>query len=237
MSNTTDDKIRPQPVTHGLQSGFVCEIAGDPDGEFRVLIVIPAIDPEAKVWAKLANLYSTVEGGVFFYPEIGDDVLVGFLNNNHASPVILGSLYSKRTPPPVTPTQDNAVKAFVTKSELKIMFDDNNKIITITTPANNSVVLNDNTKSVTLTDENNNMVQLSPDSIKLDSQSNITINARGDISISGANVNMNAENTASLKAMNLTLNAEVTATLSGSASLALTSSGELSVKGSMVEIN
>ena len=51
----------------GLQSGGVKAVANDPDGEFRVQIVLPLIQKDA-VWARLSTLYASNKVGGVFYP-------------------------------------------------------------------------------------------------------------------------------------------------------------------------
>ncbi|WP_459613983.1 phage baseplate assembly protein V [Dickeya oryzae] len=55
------------------------------------------------LWARLASYYASSGIGAQFMPEVGDEVILGYFNNNPSDPVILGSLYSSKNPPPVTP--------------------------------------------------------------------------------------------------------------------------------------
>ncbi|NRB52993.1 MAG: type VI secretion system tip protein VgrG [Saprospiraceae bacterium] len=126
------------PGVQGLQVGKVKQIYEDPDGEFRVLVTLPLIQSgDEGVWARLATFYATAESGAFFYPEVDDEVVVGFFNDDPRYPVILGSMYSSSRTAPETPDENNSMKALVTKSKMKITFDEEKKVISITTPGNN----------------------------------------------------------------------------------------------------
>ncbi len=81
-----------QPAVRGLINGTVKKMYDDPLGQFRVLVDVPMFNNYGEgIWARLANFYSTSGAGAFFMPEVGDEVVVGFLNEDPCSPVILES--------------------------------------------------------------------------------------------------------------------------------------------------
>ena len=83
------------PGAKGLFNATVKKMFGDPDSQYRILVDIPLFDANgAGIWARLSNFYSTSGAGAFFIPEVGDEVVVGFLNEDPRYPIILGSLYS-----------------------------------------------------------------------------------------------------------------------------------------------
>lgn len=88
------------PGIAGLQMGKVKKIHEDPEAGLRILVDFPLLDPQQQgVWARLSHFYATKGQGAFFLPEIADEVVVGFLNDDPRYPVILGSLYSKGIKP------------------------------------------------------------------------------------------------------------------------------------------
>src|SRR3569833_3199217 len=91
------------PGARGLFNGIVKQMSQDPDTQYRILVTVPMFDQNgAGIWARLANFYSTAGAGAFFLPEVGDEVVLGFLNEDPRYPVILGSLYSSSTNQPYT---------------------------------------------------------------------------------------------------------------------------------------
>ncbi len=166
------------PGIEGLQIGVVKKLDADPDGQYKIQVSVPVLQAETDgVWARLASFYGSDGIGAFFIPEIGDEVILGYFNNDPSYPVILGSLYSSKHKPPYELTADNFTKAIVTKSKLKIIFDDDKKIITVITPANNQIVISDDAKSILLQDQNQNKVELKPDGIYIDSAKDIVMSA------------------------------------------------------------
>ncbi len=216
------------PAVSGLQVGLVTALEGDPAGEDRVQVRIPLIDPQEEgTWARVATLDagSGEENGgrgSFFRPEIGDEVVLGFLHDDPRHPLILGMLNSSAKPAPLAASDDNHEKGFVTRSAMKLLFDDDKKTVTVETPNGNTAVLSDEDGGITLEDENGNKLVMSADGITLESASDLTVKAAGDVTVEGANVSSSAS--AQLK-------------VEGSAGAEISSGGSTVVKGSMVQIN
>ena len=223
----------------GLQTGVVMEINEDPDGEFRVKIKLPIMQQDADgVWARYAQFYGTSGAGSFFYPEVDDEVVVGFLNDDPRYPVILGMLYSSSISPPYTPDADNYTKAIVTKEKLKVVFNEEDKSIQIITPGENQMMLDDNDGSILIQDQNDNKIEMSSSGITIKSASNLTIEAAQAVTIKGGtDVKLEATSKMSLKGLQFEATADTTAKVAGNASAEISASGTTTVKGAMVMIN
>ncbi|HEY6896881.1 MAG TPA: type VI secretion system tip protein VgrG [Rhodocyclaceae bacterium] len=227
------------PGIEGLHVGVVKKLDADPDGQYKVQVSIPLLQAETDgVWARLAKPYASDSFGYFFVPEIGDEVVLGYFNNDPSSPVILGSLYSSKRKPAYEFTADNYKKAIVTKSKLTLEFDDEKKVITVTTPAKNKIVISDDDKSILVQDQTGNKVKLSEDGILLDSPKDVIIKAQGKISLSATgNVEVDSKADATVGATNITHTAKAGFTAKGNATAELSASGQTTVKGAMVMIN
>lgn len=218
------------PAVRGLQIGKVVQLQEDPDGEHRILVRLPIVNDSAQgVWARVASLDAGQNRGAFFRPEIDDEVVVGFLNDDPRDPVVLGMLNSSAKPAPIEAQDDNHEKGFVTRSEMKVHFHDETKTITISTPAGNSIVLDEDSTSIVITDQNDNTVTMDPDGITVDSPGDITITAGGKIDIK-ATGEMN------LEAAKITATAQGAFEASG-ATAKLAGQGMTEVTGSLVKIN
>lgn len=227
------------PGVAGLQIGVVKKLDADPQGQYKIQVAISVLQAATEgVWARLASFYGSSGVGAFFIPEIGDEVVIGYFNNDPSHPVVLGSLYSSQRKMPYELTADNYTKALWTKGLLKVIFDDEKKVVTILTPANNTIVLSDDAKSICLTDQNSNKIEMNSSGILLDSPKDITINAKGKVTISAVS---NIESTAKADIKNQALNINNTASVGfvakGSATAELSASGQTTVKGAMVMIN
>jgi Rhs element Vgr protein len=227
------------PGAGGLQIGVVQKLDADPEGQYKIQVVISVLQTEtAGVWARLASFYGSSGVGAFFIPEIGDEVVIGYFNNDPSHPVVLGSLYSSQRKMPYELTADNYTKALWTKGLLKVVFDDEKKVITIVTPQNNTIVLSDDAKSICLTDQNSNKIEMNTSGILLDSPKDIVINAKGKVSISAvSNIESSAQADIKSEALNINNTAKVGFVAKGSATAELSASGQTTVKGAMVMIN
>ena len=211
------------PGINGLQVGVVVQLESDPDGEDRIQVRIPIIDSkEVGTWARVATLDAGDTRGSFFRPELDDEVIVGFINDDPRDAVVLGMMNSSAKPAPLTASDDNYQKGFFTKSKMKLLFDDEKKSITIETPAGKSIVIDDDAGTITATDENSNKIEMSSDGITIESAADLKLKASGDVTIEGTNVSSKAS--AQFKA-------------EGSAGAELSTGASAVVKGSVVQIN
>ncbi len=227
------------PAARGLQTGVVKKVAPDPGGEYRVFVSLPLLGDDAKgVWARLASFYASNKFGAEFYPEVGDEVVVAFMNEDPRYPVILGSVYSKKLPPPLPPDEKNSKKTLTTRSKLEITFDDESKIITIATPGKNTIVLDDKAKSITISDMNKNSATFSSSGVAIDSASHVTLTAKGNITLDAkGNVALKAAANATLEGLQITHTAKTKFSAQGTAQAELKSSAMVVVQGAIVKIN
>lgn len=219
------------PPISGLQIGIVTALEGDPDGEDRIQVRMPIISPEDDgIWARIATLDAGNNRGTFFRPEIGDEVILGFLNDDPRHPVMLGMCHSSAKAAPEIPSDDNHKKGYVSRSEMKFLFDDENKIVSLETPNGNKFELTEDEGGIKMEDENGNKIILNSDGILLESAKDIIIKAAGDVKMEGVNIEATAQ--ADFKA-----EAGAGATLKASASVTVEGSGQATLKGGLVLIN
>ena len=231
------------PGAKGLLNGTVKKMYEDPDSQYRVLVDVPLLDPNgAGIWARLTNFYSTSGAGAFFMPEVGDEVILGFINEDPRYPIILGSVYSSKTIKPFTgldPNQKNSIKAIVTKSGISVQFDDENKIWTVATPNKNTIIISDKDKKITIRDENENSIIMSSSGIDLSSQKDINISANQNVNIKG-NQGVTIQSSGgdiSLKGLNIKENADMQYSAQGGQMAQISGGMQLTLKGAMVMIN
>jgi len=225
------------PGIAGLHVGVVLKLDADPAGEHRVQVRLPAAGVDS-VWARLLQFHASNGFGAFFLPEIGDEVLLGFLDGDPGCPVVLGSLFSSRHVPPQPLTAENPVKSIVTRCGAKLEFNDESKVITVSTPGANKVILSDKDRSIVLIDENGNKVSLTPAGITLESPKDIKIDAKGAITVSAVGaLTLSAQADVKVQGLNVDCEAQVGLTAKGAASAELSATGQTTVKGAMVMIN
>ncbi|MEB3357915.1 MAG: type VI secretion system tip protein VgrG [Synechococcales bacterium] len=220
------------PGVSGLQIGLAVKLEEDPLKSDRVLVKSPIVDDQTNdgVWARVATLDAGNKRGSFFRPEIGDEVVLGFINDDPRHPVILGMLNSSNHPAAVVAKDTNHEKGFITRSGMKVFFDDEKKVMTLETPAGNKVVLSDEDKSIVLTDQHSNTVTLNSSGIELKSSKDIVLEATGKVTIK-------ATQDASLEGMNVNVKANSQFKAQGNAGAEVSTSAIAVLKGSLVQIN
>jgi Rhs element Vgr protein len=177
------------PGVNGLLIGTVLDTNDTDAGQYRVKVQVPTITSgNDGMWARVATLDAGDNRGSYFRPQASDEVVLGFLNDDPREPIILGYLHSSSSKQSPLPVDTGAEQyGFVTKSGVKLIFDDTNKRMTLsvtTAMGQKSVVINDDSGALTMSDENQN-------SIKMDS-SGITIQAGiGNVIIKGLQVMIN----------------------------------------------
>jgi len=213
------------PGINGLHTGIVTKLENDPDNEFRIKVKIPLINKDEEgIWCRIALLDAGNNRGSFFMPEINDEVVIGFVNDDPRHAIILGMLHSQAMPAPVTASDDNNEKGFYTRSKMKLVFDDDKSSISIITPKNKSIVIDDDDGSIKISDEFDNKITMNSDGIMIESAKDIKLKATGNIT---AEASQNMELKASIG-----LKAKGTATSDfGDTACATT------LKGAMVDIN
>ena len=211
------------PAIHGLHIGVVTQLQDDPESRDRILVRVPLIsENDEGIWSRIATLDAGENRGTVFRPEIGDEVILGFINDDPTDAIVLGMLHSSAKPAPIAASDDNPEKGLVTRSGMKVLFDDAAPSITIETPNANKIVISDQDGQIVLTDETSNVITMSAEGIALESPQNIGLKASGEVSIEGRAI---------------TLKANTSATVEGATAATLKSGGTTDVQGSLVRLN
>ena len=207
---------------HGLQTGIVTGIE-DSSGEYRVKVRLPMVDENDEgLYARVATLDAGNNRGTFFRPEIDDEVLIGFMNDDPRHPVILGMLHSSNKAAPWEPENDNPKKGYVSRSGIKMSFDDEKKCLLIETPGNRMLEMDDDAGTIIIKDANGNKIIMGSDGITIESAKDLVLKAAKSISLAAPEISMKADATMSVE---------------GNGSTSVKSSGITEIKGSMVKIN
>jgi Rhs element Vgr protein len=211
------------PGIEGLQTGIVTQLKDDPDGEDRIQLRIPVIhQADEGIWCRVASLDAGNNRGMFFRPEIGDEVIVGFINQDPRHGIVLGMLNSSAKPAPIKAKDENHEKGFVSRSGMKVIFNDDKKIIDITTPGGHKVSLNEGSKKLHIQDVNGNKITLSKDGIVIESVKDLQLKAASNIKTEGNNISVKGK---------------AQTRVEGAAGAELSSGATTTIKGATVMLN
>jgi len=162
----------------GLHTGIVSKIEGDTvQGDHRIQVRLPyvALNPDNTqadgIYARLGCIYAGDKRGFEFRPEVGDEVIVGFINGDPNDAVILASVHSTAKPGPseIPHTDANPKKGFIAKGGMQMIFDDDAKKIHLSTGGNNTpmIELDGQGNKITITLDSSNSIELSTSGVKI----------------------------------------------------------------------
>jgi Rhs element Vgr protein len=211
------------PGVNGLQIGVVVSNE-DPDGEHRVRVRMPLVNAEEDgTWARVAALDAGSDRGWFIRPEVGDEVVLGFLNDDPRQAVILGMLHSSAHAAPLEGSDDNHEKVYQSRSQMKLYFNDDQKVMQWETPAGNKVVLSEADKAIQLEDQNGNKITMNADGITIESSKAIALKAGTEVTFESGTA-FNVKGGTELK-------------LEGTSGVEVSSTAITKVKGSQIQLN
>ncbi|MBT0993008.1 hypothetical protein KIN34_01715 [Cellulomonas sp. DKR-3] len=217
----------------------------DPEKLGRVSVSIITASEQAKsAWARVLQPGAGSERGHLFLPDVGDEVLVGFENDDLARPVVLGGLYGGRAKPH------------------QAVVDDSGRLVAhvIRTRSGHVIELaegqQESEQHVLLKLANGAQLRVGQDAVLLEApsgkpltlkagSSSITFDGNGKITVKGTTIELAATGAVGVDAKDKvtvkgTLGVALEgleASLKGQAKTSVEASGVVEVKGAMVKIN
>ncbi len=113
-------RVTPRPRVHGLQTATIVGPSGDQmflDIYGRVKVQFHwdregQNNSGSSCWLRVSQVWAGQGWGAFFWPRIGQEVLVGFLEGDPDRPVVVGSVYNAQNMPPFEMPQNSAACGF-----------------------------------------------------------------------------------------------------------------------------
>lgn len=250
----------PRRRIDALMVGIVTNLT-DPDNLGRIKVKFPtlAVSEAGAIesfWARVAVPMAGPTRGMMFFPEINDEVLVGFEDGDPAHAVIVGSLWNTKDKPPLTASVMEAggkikQRIIKTKAGHEILIDDSDGAakIQIKDRIGNSVLLDSKNKLIHLRESSGHEVRLdgqgrhvmmkSVGTLSIEASQALTIRGMSvKIETSGGAIDVKAATNLSLSAnANADLRANANVTVQANAMMSVKSSAILQIQGSLVKIN
>ncbi|MDE9461079.1 phage baseplate assembly protein V [Xenorhabdus bovienii] len=180
----------PVPQAKELHIGVVEKYQQDSQSLGRIPVKIPALGlTNSTLFARLGKPYASNESGFCFYPEPGDEVIIGFFECDPRFPVILGSMHNPKNRAPLEPSEDNPVKTLVIKQgkhQQSLVFDNKEKILTVNSGEHTLSLQQD--KDITLNSAKNLITQAQE--IKIQAEKNLSASGKSGVDIKGAKINL-----------------------------------------------
>jgi phage protein D/phage baseplate assembly protein gpV len=203
----------------------------DPEGRGRVKVKFPWLSDDVESdWARVVGLGAGADRGLYCLPEVNDEVLVAFENNDFARPYVIGGLWNGQDKPPlpIAKALENgkvSQRGFTTRAGHRLLFTDGTgKGIVLETAGGQRLTLNEEKKKVVLETASGQILTLD------DSRKEISLESTATLTIkSGTNLNIEAAGRLSLKGANFSLQADAAGEVKASAAL--------DIQGGIVKIN
>jgi uncharacterized protein involved in type VI secretion and phage assembly len=188
---------------NGIVIGLVRDLE-DPENIGRVRVSYPYLGDETSDWARLVTQMAGKDRGIFFRPEVGDEVLVAFELGDVRRPYILGSLWSTADTPPADDGQaaQNNWRFIKSRSGHIVKLDDTSgkeKIEITGSDGQRQIVFDIANQKIQVTCDSGDVeVSAAAGSVKVDAMTveikasgNMTLQASGSMTIKGATVAIN----------------------------------------------
>jgi uncharacterized protein involved in type VI secretion and phage assembly len=183
----------------------------DPDGFGRVKVKFPWLsDMDESTWARVAAPMAGKQRGIYFLPEVDDEVLVVFEHGDVRTPYVLGALWNGLDAPPVTNDDGkNNVRLIQSRSGHVIKLNDEEgkeTIEIIDKTKKNSIVIDTAKNTITVTTDKDITFSAASGTIKLDAQK-VEISSSGETKLkAGSTMNVEASATMTVKGATVNIN-------------------------------
>ena len=180
--------------------GYLAEVIdlNDPDNRSRVKVRIlnfdGVTDHDGPIWARVACAFAGDNRGAFLLPDVGDEVLVMFVNGDPRGPIVVGGLWNSNNSPPETISGgQNRRKVIRSKNGVKLTLDDQDgqEQFIVETPGSQKITLKDGPGSIVIEDSNGNSVKLESAGVTVTASAKTTVNA-STVEVSAGMVTVNA---------------------------------------------
>ena len=214
---------RHVPERHdGVHPAVVADI-NDPEQQGRVKLRFPWLsDSFLSNWAARSQVGAGHDRGIWWLPEIDDEVLVAFVDGDVSHPVVVGSLFNGVDLPPLDGYADGGdglvdVRCLRTRAGHTIEFSDadGGELIRIAT--------GDETITVLLDQANGKLAITTDGDLALETHGATSIVSDGDLSIETQG--------------KLNISSQGAAEINSSSALKLVSNGQVDVSGALINLN
>ncbi|MDD4802456.1 MAG: phage baseplate assembly protein V [Syntrophomonas sp.] len=233
---------------NGVTVGLVTNI-NDPEdmGRIKVKFLIRE-SPQESDWIRIASPMAGAGKGLFFLPEVGDEVLLAFHYGNVDEPFVIGMLWNNKDKPPVANAYANGkvnIRTIKTSSGNEIIFTDEKgkEKVEIHTAKGRNIVLDDEQAKIEIKDDkskNTIIIDSSANGITLEAAKMVTIKVQSskiEVSSSGGISLETSTGAVKIKANQIQLEATSTMDIKANAALNLKAGGITKIEGAMVQIN
>lgn len=165
-----------------LSYGQVTDV-DHPDGLYAVKVklhqMFDAEGQEFEAWARVTAPFAGDGFGAVMLPDIGQEVIIGFVSGDTRFPIVLGALYTSEVRPFDEPVDGGSVKRWSmtgTKGTNVILDESSNSSIKLETAGGVKIEVTDDGRKVTATN-GGSKITISPSGVKISTGSKVSVQA------------------------------------------------------------
>lgn len=196
---TTASPIYAVPVPNRSEGCYLAEVVSvaDPEQLGRVQVVSLHADgvtsQNAPIWARVAVPFSGPNSGAFFIPNVGDEVLINFLQGDSRFPIVVGSLWHGSHSPPENLSGDQVNRWSLTGvGGTRIAIEeDQQPTVRFTTPGGVSGELTDRGGGTIELTASGNTITMNTQGVEVQAAAKVTVSA-AQVEVNAGQVSVNA---------------------------------------------
>ena len=202
-------------------------------------------DGEKSPWLRVTSPHGGDGKGMFFIPEVGEEVIVGFEGDSPTKPYIIGSVYHGKAKTSFS-NGGNDVKALQTRSGNMIVMNDQEGSVHVADSKGNDMKMDGN---------GNINVSCSESMVFTCGDSSIELHKNGTINITGKNITVSAKengtlvsgqasfvadgkkNEANMAGVKANVTGQAEANVNAAAKTTISATGKVAIQGAIVALN
>ncbi|MBU2997483.1 type IV secretion protein Rhs [Cellulophaga baltica] len=212
----------------------------DPDGLGRIKVQFPWQSHMGTTtpWIKMNTPYGGNGKGFYFIPEVDEEVLVGFENNNPEKPYVLSAGFNSSAKSGVADAENN-IKSIRTRSGHTIELNDTDGEEKINIYDHEGSIITFDTQAKSLYITATESIEFQAKNIKMIAEENIDLQAQADINTaSEGSTNIISESTLALQsALDTTINSDSNIAIEATSDATISSANTIVEGQASVEVN
>ncbi len=182
----------------------------DPEGWGRVKLAFPWLEGGKSAWAPVATPMAGPDRGLYFLPEIDDQVLVAFAHGDPDFPYVLGALWNDKDPPPEDNDDgENNPRTIKSRSGHLLRFDDSDgdeKIEILDKDGKQTMVFDTAAGTITVNADKDIVIEakkgklklrgtgveiVSKAGVKIEAKANVDVKTAAQVNVKGSMIHLN----------------------------------------------
>jgi uncharacterized protein involved in type VI secretion and phage assembly len=252
-------RLYNQPDKKGIEIAEVTNLQ-DPQklGRLKCRVVSGEMQDETD-WCYMMTPFSGKEYGIQFMPNVGDKVVLAYVNGDPQNPIIIGSLWNKDAAMPYplddegkninyaikTPTgieilmneeEDKQKFSIMTPGGIKFLMDDENQLVSISDKdEKNFIKLDIQNGKIEFAADQNMSIKAGSNEMTVDQSGKTTLGGDADTEIKGSNLTLKAQSKFAAEGLNVEVKGTASTKVQG-AQTEVSGSGLMAVKGGQLAL-